>query len=145
MPQVRNSCIYNLPITGVDFIICILSAGTDYESQSLSLTLSPDQLAVSFAVPVMNDSSVERAEAFRGVLSTRLEHVTLINSTINVTILDDDEVCIKFNQLEYRASEEEGIATLWVRKEGLNDIPIHIAVSTEGGTATSESHHDCIW
>ena len=123
------------------YTICILSAGTDYESQSLSLTLSPDQLSVSFGVPIMDDNSVEGAETFRGVLSTSLEQVMLINSTVNVTILDDDEVYIKFNQLEYRASEEESIATLWISKEGLNNIPIHITVSTEDGTATSKSHH----
>ena len=123
------------------YIICIQTAGKDYESTSLSLTLSPDQLVVTFSVPIINDNSVESTEGFRGVLSTSLEQVTLVNSTINVTILDDDEVCIRFNQLEYRASEEEGTATLWVRKEGLNDIPIHVTVSAEDGTATSKSHH----
>ena len=107
----------------------------------MSLTLSPDQMSVSFGVAIMDDNSVEGAEAFRGVLSTSLEQVTLFNSTINVTILDDDEVYIKFNQLEYKASEEESIVTLWIGKEGLNDIPIHITVSTEDGTATSKSHH----
>ena len=117
----------------------ILSAGSDYESISLSLTLSPDQLAVSFSVPIIDDNSVERGEVFRGVLSSSLEQVTLINSTIDVTILDDDKVCIKFNQVEYKASEEEGIATLLLSKEGMNDIPIHITVSTKDGNATSTS------
>jgi hypothetical protein len=73
------------------------------------------------------------------VLSTSLEQVTLINSTIDVIILDDDQVCIKFNQMEYKASEEESVATLWISKDGMNDIPIHITVSTEDGTAASKS------
>ena len=90
---------------------------------------------------IINDNSVEGAEEFRGVLSTSLQQVTIINSTLNLTILDDDEVCIKFNLLEYRASEEDGIATVWIRKEGLNDVPIHVTVTTEDGTATSKSHH----
>ena len=108
----------------------------------MSLTLSPDQLAVSFSVPIIDDNSVERGEVFRGVLSSSLEQVTLINSTINVTILDDDKVCIKFNQVEYKVSEEEGIVTLSLSKEGMNDIPIHITVSTEDGNATSTLHNN---
>lgn len=111
----------------------------------MSLTLSPDQLVISFSVPIIDDNSVEGAETFRGVLSTSLESVMLINSTISVTILDDDEVCIKFNQVVYRVSEEEGIATLSVSKEGLNNIPIHIAISTEDGTAISKSHYNYMW
>ena len=137
MPQVRNSFHFI-----VRYLLCILSAGSDYESISLSLTLSPDQLAVSFSVPIIDDNSVERGEVFRGVLSSSLEQVTLINSTIDVTILDDDKVCIKFNQVEYKVSEEEGIVTLSLSKEGMNDIPIHITVSTEDGNATSTLHNN---
>ena len=93
-------------------------------------------------MPIIDDNSVERGELFRGVLSSSLEQVTLINSTIDVTILDDDKVCIKFNQVEYKVSEEEGIATLSLSKEGMNDIPIHITVSTEDGNATSTLHNN---
>ena len=91
---------------------------------------------------IIDDNGVEGAEVFRVVLSTSLEQVTIINSTIDVIILDDDMVCIKFNQVEYRASEEEGVATLSLSKEGINDIPIHITVGTEDGNATSTSHNN---
>ena len=125
-------------------VLFTFSAGKDYESTSLSLTLSPDQLTVSFGVPIVNDHTVEGVETFKGLLSTSLEQVMLINSTVNVTILDDDNVCVKFDQLEYSASEEERITALQIRKEGLNDIPIHIIISTEDGSAVSKSYH-CNW
>lgn len=116
-----------------------LAAGDDYKSTRFSLTLTPDQQVFSINVPIFNDDIVEGRETFTAKLTSSHEQVTLVNSSVTATILDDDKVSVKFNRLEYSVNEDESVAVLLVRKEGQNEIPIHITVSTEDGSAISKS------
>lgn len=90
-------------------------------------------------MPIIDDGTVEGTEVFTGRLTSSQEQVMLINSTMNITILDDDKIGVRFDQVEYSVNEEDSVVTLRVRKEGRNEIPIDLIVSTEGGNATSKS------
>ena len=110
----------------------------------LSLNLTPDQRIFSIVVPIINDDTVEGAETFTAKLTSSQEQVLLVNSTINITILNDDKISIGYDQLEYLVNEEDGFVTLLVRKDGQNDIPVNFVASTEDGSATSKFSSICL-
>ena len=92
----------------------------------------------SIVVPIIDDDSVEGMETFTAKLTSSQEQLLLVNSSVDVTILDDDTVRMRLDQLEYSVFEEDRVAVLSVRKEGKNDIPIRVVVSTADGSAVGK-------
>ena len=70
-------------------VVCFSStAGSDYMSVSMMITLS--QSLTSVSVPILEDLTVESNETFSAVLTSTLPNVVLGENTATITIVDND-------------------------------------------------------
>ena len=77
----------------MEFLISLLTAQSDYDSQNISVTFGPDEFEKSVQVQITNDSLPERSEIFYGNLSIStqsrdLAEVTAAGATIEISYND---------------------------------------------------------
>lgn len=112
-------------------------AGSDYSSKSGTLTFGPGETSKTFAVPITNDTSIEKSEYFTIQLRNPAGGATL--GTINkacVTILEDDSA-IEFGTSNYTVNESAGYVTITLVRKGSTTGAATVDLNISGGSATT--------
>lgn len=93
-------------------------AGSDYSSSSGVLTFAPGETTKTFAVPITNDTSVEKNEFFSALLSEAAGGAKL-GAVVKATVtLQEDDSAIEFGATTIDVSEGAGFATLTLVRKG---------------------------
>src|SRR4029079_455604 len=91
----------------------------------------------TFDIPITNDTEVENDEDFRITLSNASAGLVIGEpSTAKAVIVDDDATgTLEFNALRYDANEQDGHATITVRRVGGSGGSASVDYTTSDGTA----------
>ena len=107
------------------------------------MTIPAGQTQVSQQVPILQDDEAEGSEQFQAKLtipsvSGDLGVTVGDNDTAVITILDDDDVLVKFSPTWYTVSEGDGVVTLTLTADSVADCNYTVEVRTQDSTATGQ-------
>ena len=69
----------------------LFADGSDYNDPVvITVTFRPNVMSATYAVPIVDDSTIEDTETFTASLSTTESNVNIGDDTTTVTILDED-------------------------------------------------------
>ena len=107
------------------------------------MTIPASQTQVSQQVPILQDDEAEGSEQFQAKLtipsvSGDLGVTVGDDDTAVITILDDDDVLVKFSPTRYTVSEGDGVVTLTLTADSVAGCNYTVEVRTQDGTATGQ-------
>lgn len=121
------------------------TAGSDYTSTSGTLTFAAGQTSATFAIPIVNDTTVEGDEFVNISLSNPTGGATLGSQlAATLTIISDDVLqpgVLQFSASSYTVNENAGTATITVTRTGGSDGSVGVNYATSNGTATAGSDY----
>ena len=113
------------------------TAGSDYTATGNTLTFTAGETSRTFTVPITNDTDVEDDEEFRLTLSNPSAGLVIGDpNPATATIVDDDATgTLEFSALRYDANEQDGHATITVRRVGGSGGLASVDYATSDGSA----------
>jgi len=119
------------------------AAGADYTGTSGTLSFGVNVTALSFSVPITNDTAIEGGESLLLILEGPTAGATLGSpSTAVLTITDNDlGGAIRFSAASYSVNESLASATITLTRTGGTGGPVTVDYQTSGGTATPGSDY----
>ncbi len=116
-------------------------AGSDYATRTGTLNFPALTSALTFTVPITNDTVYEGNETFNATLSG-VTGFTLGASVATVTIVENDNPpVVQFSAAGYSRAEDNGPATITVTLAGSSAVTSTINYATSNGTATAPSDY----
>lgn len=116
-------------------------ANADYTATSGTLSFANGETIKSFTVPILEDSIVEGDETFGVTLSNPSVGIVLLNSSANVSILDND-TGLGFGPAVYVVDESGTNIMLTVVRTNANTVdPVTVSFGTTNGTATASADY----
>jgi uncharacterized delta-60 repeat protein len=121
-------------------------AGQDYTAKQLTLTFAPGQVSRTIEIDILDDSFIEPDETFSLVLTNATGGAKFPGGTVTstesavVTIIDNDFAPghINFAVSDFSVAENDGPATITVRRTGGSVAQVSVRLTTSpGGTATA--------
>lgn len=128
----------------VDFDTSNLTAlaGSDYTSTSGTLTFNPGDIAKSFSVPILDDTTYEPSETFRVTLSSASNLTINTPSQATITITNSDPApTLQFTQAISSVLESTARYTATVRLTGSTAVTATVPYTVVAGTATAGSDY----
>ena len=117
-------------------------AGTDFTSEGRVVTFHPslaDNQTSCYTFTILDDTIVEDTETFSVTLSSQDSFVTSRLSQAVVSILDSDQVSVRFEQPVYYVMEEGGDVRVCVVLGEKVEREISVRLTTGAGTAQPDS------
>lgn len=129
--------------------------GTDYTPVTGTLTLAPGTSAITFTVPISDDTVDEPNETLRLTLSAPT-NAKLGRATATLTIIDDDappqiytmfaplvrrDLTVEFSAQDYRVDERAGTATITATLSSTASQTVTVRYATGNGTASAASDY----
>lgn len=117
-------------------------AGSDYVTTTGTLTFSPNTLAVTFTVPVLEDPLDEADETVALTLGTPAGALLDTPFTATLTILDND-LPPEFYLIDedFGVDEDAGPATITANLSAVSGLTVTVNYSTANGTALAGSDY----
>ncbi|HTX70236.1 MAG TPA: Calx-beta domain-containing protein, partial [Thermoleophilia bacterium] len=115
-------------------------AGTDYTTESNTLTFGPNVLSRTFTVPIVKHTLAVPVETVNLTLSNPSAGCLVGPRGTAVLDINDDEPVVQFSTTAYTASEAAGSATITVVRSG-SPAPFSVQYTTADGTATAGSDY----
>ncbi len=113
------------------------SAGTDYTSESGSVTITAGSLTATFDIAVIGDSSVEANETVNLTLTSPVNALLGSPSTSTLTIVDNDAVPqVNLPDATEAALESDGVLTIRVTLTGPSTLTVTVPFTYTNGSAT---------
>jgi len=117
------------------------TAGSDYTETSGTLSWADGETgSKTFSVVIVDDSEYESDEILQVQLSNITTGATLGLTSANINISNNDSLLI-YSQPEYSVNENEGTATITVKRQGtIGAVSVNYA-TTVGGTASTSTDY----
>jgi hypothetical protein len=115
------------------------NSSTSYKAVSGILTFGAGETSKTFTVPLINDTVVNGNRTVALVLSSPSGDATLGTVKEASLVIQDDDVggTVQFNQAEYRAVENAGVAKITIARTGGTGGGVSVGYSVVGVTATA--------
>ena len=114
--------------------------GEDIAAGSYTATIPAGQASVVFNAPILDDNKFEDSETFGIVIAASSSYLRGLVRSAVVTILDDDEVEIGFEQPEFWVLEDSGTFDVNLTLNQQTEQQINLTLAFEG-TATDGSDY----
>jgi hypothetical protein len=129
--RVLYTCMCDHPIAENDFV----------SLTSTTLTLTGTDGENCSTISILDDSMVERNETFSVQLSTSNTAVDITQTSVMVTVIDDDAVTVGWSTPSYAVDESDALVTLCVEIiQGEIARPVIIFYSTIDSSALSNNY-----
>ncbi|NJP07483.1 MAG: tandem-95 repeat protein, partial [Chloroflexaceae bacterium] len=112
-------------------------AGSDYTETSGTLIFQPGDLSHTFTVPILTDALDEAPEQLNIILENPVNASLGTPSSAVLNIADANTVLVGFSQLNYRANEDDGSATITVQLDGPSSEQMSVSYATRDFTAVA--------
>ena len=113
--------------------------GEDFTAGSYTVTIPAGQTSVTFNAPILDDNKFEGSETIRLLIHPSPNYLRGVQSVV-VTILENDEVTIGFEQPEFWVLEDSGTFNLNLTLNQETEQDINLTLAFEG-TATDGSDY----
>ncbi|HEY9907903.1 MAG TPA: DUF4347 domain-containing protein [Thermosynechococcaceae cyanobacterium] len=117
-------------------------AGQDYTGISGTLTFASGETSKTVIIPIADDAIIEGTETFNFAMDATTGAALGVARTATLTVLDDDAApTIDFAQPNFNVNEDNGTATVTLRRSGNTSSPSSVQVTTSDGTALANSDY----
>ncbi|MBE7500984.1 MAG: PKD domain-containing protein [Verrucomicrobiales bacterium] len=111
------------------------TAGLDYETARGTLAFAAGVTERTFEVPILNDQVGEGDETVFLTLTNLPPGFTTVARLRATLVIEDDESAVAFALANYTVKEDEGQASISVRRTGPTDTVVTVDYATRDGTA----------
>lgn len=136
----QNTGLVSVAYSSVPLAVASPATATaDYTVTAATLSFTPGQSNLTFAVPILADLLPEGDEQFGLILTNPLPAgATQLGGTNTVTVnIVDDDIGIGFSSSAYIVGESAGPATITIIRSGVTNTSVSVAFATTNGTATN--------
>ncbi len=121
------------------------TAGADYTAVNGTLDFAPGQTAVTFTVPILDDTLYEGDETVTLSLESAGRATLGTPNPATLTILDDDPPpTVQFSSSDYSVDEGAGTATITVTLNTPSGLPATVDYATADGSATASADYEAV-
>ena len=145
MTGVLLSTTWHIHFTGIahNTITYAAADGEDYTGGTYTAIFEAGSTAASVSFPITNDNVLEGTESFIGSLSIPQASADLGVSagsadTATVNILDNDNVIVQFNPIQYSVNEGDKEVLLTLVASAAASFDYTVDVDTANGTAVGQ-------
>lgn len=139
---VTLSQAYGLAVTvHVEAVSGTASNGVDYDLPPGDLTFAPGQTELLVVISLIDDSETELDETIGLQLSLPLNATLGTNSAHTVTLVDNDQVRVTFDQASASIAESGGSLPVGISLSAAAPFPVAVDVGVDGGNAVNDTDY----